>query len=127
METILTHFADTGRPLTYYDAVITGDLGKLGTKILLDLSAKAGADLSNVHVDCGCLIFSGEKDEYCGGSGCACGATTLNGYFLKKMQLGRYRRLLFVATGALLSPTAIQQKESIANIAHAVAIEREDA
>lgn len=123
-QTVLTHFEDTGRAPSDYDAIITGDLGKLGAEILKDLCEEAGTDISAVHRDCGCMIFCGMKDEYCGGSGCACGGVTLNGYFFKQMRKKKLSRILFTATGALLSPTLIQQKDSIPSIAHAVVIER---
>ena len=123
-QTILTHLEDMGRTPSDYDAIITGDLGKLGTEILLDLCARAGTDISAVHQDCGCMIFCGMKDEYCGGSGCACGGVTLNGYFFRQLRRKKLSRILFAATGALLSPTLIQQKDTIPSIAHAVVIER---
>lgn len=123
-EVILTHLEDIGRTPQDYDAIITGDLGKLGAQIVRELCCRAGTDIGGVHMDCGCMIFSGTQDEYCGGSGCACGATVLNGYFMKQMRKKKYGRILFAATGALLSPTMIQQKESIPCIAHAVVIER---
>lgn len=124
VETFLAHLEDTGKSPDYYDAVITGDLGKLGAEIFADLCRQAGVEVSGIHWDCGCMMFRGMKDEYCGGSGCACGATVLNSYFFNKMRKGKFFRILFLATGALLSPTLIQQKDSIPSIAHAVVIER---
>jgi len=123
-ETLLTHFEDTSRTPDDYDVIITGDLGKLGAAILTDLCGREGVNISSVYQDCGCLIFHDMKDEYCGGSGCACGGTILNSYFFRKMRKGDFRKILFMATGALLSPTLIQQKDSIPCIAHAVTIER---
>ena len=124
VETLLKHLRDTDRTPEYYDAIITGDLGKLGAAIFADLCKRADVDVSAVHQDCGCMMFRGMKDEYCGASGCACGGTVLNSYFFRKMRKGKYRRILFLATGALLSPTLVQQKDSIPSIAHGVVIER---
>ena len=73
------------------------------------------------------MIFVNMDKAHCGGSGCGCSGITLNGYFLKKLLDGELKRILFVATGALLSPTIVQQGESIPGIAHAVAIERRNA
>ena len=123
-ETMLAHLQDTGRRPEDYDVIVTGDLGRLGSAIFADLCHRGGADVAAVHQDCGCMMFHGMKDEYCGGSGCACGGTLLNSYFFRKMRKGKFRKIFFLATGALLSPTLIQQKDSIPSIAHGVVIER---
>lgn len=124
LETILTHFEDTGKSPADYDMIVTGDLGTFGSELLVDMANKMGVDLSSVHQDCGSMIFEGVPDSCCGGSGCGCGAAVLNGYLLNRMQEGALQRLLFVATGAMLSPTSIQQGESVPSVAHAVVIER---
>ncbi len=123
-ETVLTHFEDTGTSPSDYDAVITGDLGRFGAEIFDEFLKKAGADIAGRHYDCGEMIFKGCKNEYCGGSGCACGAVVVNAYFLKKLMSGEMERLLFAATGALLSPTSTMQNDSIPAVSHAVVIER---
>ena len=123
-ETIVSHLRDTGRQPSYYDLIVTGDLGTLGSQILLDFTKRLGYDLYGTHMDCGVRIYEGQKDICCGGSGCGCGASTLNGYLLKEMEKGALSKVLFVATGALLSTTSVQQGESIPSIAHAAAIER---
>ena len=125
-ETIATHFEETGRRPDYYDKIVTGDLGSFGTHMMFDLLAECKLDLGERHEDCGKLIYRGEKKINCGASGCGCMASSLNSYFLKSMINGDYRRLLFVATGALMSPTTSLQGESIPSIAHAVAIEKEE-
>ena len=123
-DTLCAHFRETGRKPGDYDLVATGDLGKLGREILLELTAEEGLDLSGCHNDCGLLIYDLQnQDVHCGGSGCGCAASVLNGYLLRQMAEGRLRRILFCPTGALLSPTSTQQGESIPSIAHAVAIE----
>ena len=123
VQTILSHLEDMGVEADYYDAIITGDLGIFGSDILVDLAARNQVDLSTVHKDCGKMIFEG-MDKNCGASGCGCGASVLNSYFFQKMLEGEIGRILFVATGALHSPTSTQQGESIPGIAHAVQIER---
>jgi len=122
-ETILTHFEETGRAADYYDAVITGDLGTFGSELLCDLTSISGVDLSRVHQDCGVLIYEGNDQMHCGGSGCGCGASLLCGHFLDEMQISGISRILFVATGALHSPTSALQGETIPGIAQAVSIE----
>lgn len=123
-DTLKRHFEQTGRAPGYYDVVLTGDLGRLGQEILRDLFAADGIDLGPNYMDCGVLIYDIERqDTHCGGSGCGCSASVLTGHFLRGMRDGLWRRVLFAATGALMSPTTAQQGESIPAICHAVAIE----
>lgn len=124
--TIMTHLQDTGRKETFYDAIVTGDLGVLGSEILVDLAKKEGIDLQGIHADCGAMIYDHEKqDTHCGGSGCGCMASVFSGYFFEQLKTQKMNRILIVATGALMSVMASQQGESIPGIAHAVAIENE--
>lgn len=123
--TMLNHFDDFKREPSYYDLIITGDLGEHGTKILFDMLNKKGIDIQSRHFDCGKKIFEGQKDIMSGASGCGCCASMLGGYILKSMIAGSYKKILFVATGAMLSKTSSLQGESIPCIAHAVDIERE--
>ena len=123
-DTLKRHFEQTGRAPGYYDVVLTGDLGRLGQEILRDLFAADGVDLGPNYMDCGVLIYDIERqDTHCGGSGCGCSASVLTGHFMRGMRDGLWRRVLFAATGALMSPTTAQQGESIPAICHAVAIE----
>ena len=123
-DTLLAHFRETGLTPDYYDLVVTGDLGKLGREILLELTGDEGLDLSGCHNDCGLLLYDlAKQDVHSGGSGCGCAGSVLNGYLLRQMAEGTLRRILFCPTGALLSPTSTQQGESIPSIAHAVSIE----
>ena len=123
-DTLKRHFEQTGRAPGYYDVVLTGDLGRLGQEILRDLFAADGVDLGPNYMDCGVLIYDIERqDTHCGGSGCGCSASVLTGHFLRGMRDGLWQRVLFAATGALMSPTTAQQGESIPAICHAVAIE----
>lgn len=124
LSTICTHFEDTGRTPDYYDAIITGDLGYIGKDILNDLCKKNGYDISTSYNDCGVLMFNQKKqDTHSGGSGCACIATVFSGYLFKLMKEQKIKKLLLVATGALMNSTTSQQGESIPGIAHAVSIE----
>jgi len=125
-DTITTHLKDTERKPTYYDAIVTGDLGKEGTDILNDLCKNFGVDISGVHRDCGKEIFDlNARDINAGGSGCACMATVFSSYFYQELKEKRLNRILLVATGALMSPISIGQGESIPSIAHAISIENE--
>ncbi|MBQ7566216.1 MAG: stage V sporulation protein AD [Oscillospiraceae bacterium] len=124
--TIRAHLDDLQRTPDDYDVIVTGDLGKLGSELLCELFRRDGVEIAEKHKDCGCLIYDAERqDAHMGGSGCGCSATTLCGYFMKKLQAGKYRNLLFCATGALLSPLSTQQGESIPGICHAVSITSE--
>ena len=125
-ETILTHLEDRAVGPEHYDYIVTGDLGTFGSRLLLDLAADCGVDLSRNHYDCGAQLYRGLPKMGCGASGCGCGASVLCGHFLPRLRRGEIRRILFVATGALHSPTSALQSESIPGIAHAVAIERRD-
>ncbi len=122
-DTLLAHLKDSGRPLEYYDRIVTGDLGQVGYALMRELCEKEGLALGDRYTDCGCDIFSPEQGLLAGGSGCGCSAVTLNGHLLRMMEKGQIRRLLFMATGALLSPTTTLQGESIPGIAHAVSLE----
>ncbi len=122
--TLKAHFRDTDRTQNDYDRVITGDLGAVGSALLLELCEKNGFELSrDKHMDCGLLIFSPEQDTHAGGSGCGCSASVLSAYILPRVASGEWKRVLFMATGALLSPTANQQGETIPGVAHAVVLE----
>ena len=123
-DTILTHFRETGLEPEAYDLIVTGDLGALGSRILKDLAWEKGVDITANHVDCGEIIYKVIEDEFQGGSGAGCSAVVLNSYLYSKMMSGGFKRILFVATGALLSTVSSGQGESIPCIAHAVTLER---
>jgi len=122
-DTIMQHFKDTDTCADDYDLILTGDLGALGSRILKDLTWEKGYDISEKHVDCGEIIYKVIEKEFQGGSGAGCSATVLNSYVFTKMQSGAYRRVLFAATGALLSTVSSGQGESIPCISHAVQLE----
>lgn len=122
-DTLLAHFKDTGKRPEDYDLILSGDLGEVGRSILVDMMNDEGYDIAENYNDCGCMIFDGKKqDTHAGGSGCGCGASTLCGYVMNRMKAGELNRVLFMATGALLSPTSTLQGESIPSVAHAVVI-----
>lgn len=123
-DTILTHLSDTGRSAEEYDRIVTGDLGSFGTKMLYSLLKDKGTDITGRHIDCGNIIFSHDQRVNCGGSGCGCSAVVLASHLLPMMEQNGFQRMLFLATGALLSPNSSLQGDSIPGIAHAVAIER---
>ena len=124
LDTLLTHFKDTGRNPSYYDAILTGDLGHIGKEIVIDLAQKQGYNIKSNYNDCGVLIFDKEtQDTHSGGSGCACCGTVFSGFLYNQLQTGKIKKLLLIATGALTNATSSQQGESIPGIAHAVSIE----
>ena len=122
-DSIMQHLKDTGTQSDDYDMILTGDLGALGSRIVKDLCWEKGFDISKVHVDCGEIIYKVVENEFQGGSGAGCSATVLNSYVLTKMQAGLYKRILFAATGALLSTVSSGQGESIPCISHVVEME----
>lgn len=123
-ETIKAHFTETNRSPSDYDLIITGDLGEVGSDILVDLLTRDGFDIIKNHRDCGLMIFDKERqDVHSGGSGCGCIASVLCGHFIDEMKNKRLKRILAVGTGALLSPTSSLQGESVPSVAHAVALE----
>lgn len=123
-DTICTHFDDTGFLPTDYDLIITGDLGRYGKEIAVELLAKKGYNAEANFSDCGIEIFDHKKqDTHAGGSGCGCSAVVFCGYLYQQLKLKNLKKILLVSTGALFSPTSAQQGESIPCIAHAVTIE----
>lgn len=121
---LTAHFKDTGRQPSYYDVIATGDLGYIGKQLVIELMAKEGYEMGENYTDCGIEIFDKEsQDTHAGGSGCACSAVTFTSYFYKKLMEGSIGRMLFIPTGALMSPTTSQQGSTIPGIAHGVVIE----
>ena len=123
-DTIFRHLRDTGRKPDDYDLILTGDLGVLGSRIVKDLLWEKGVDVRENHVDCGEIVYADAPDEFQGGSGAGCSASVFCSYVYTLLQNGGLRRVLFTATGALLSTVSSGQGESIPCIAHAVAIEK---
>lgn len=122
-ETIRAHLKDMSRRPSYYDLIVTGDLGALGLEALRFLLRQEGIDPGEALQDCGVLIFDRKKqDVHCGGSGCGCSAVVLCGYLLGQLKRRKINRILFCGTGALLSTVSVQQGETIPSVCHAVEI-----
>ena len=122
--TLLRYFHISKSCPADYDLIVTGDLGWEGSRILCDLMTAEGTDISDRHNDCGKMIFShNTQDTHSGGSGCGCAAVVLGGYLLPKLQSGDLKRILFMATGAMMSPDSIKQGQSIPGIAHLLCLE----
>ena len=123
-DTILRYFAESGEDPIAYDAIVTGDLGREGSAILFDLLAARGISLHNRHRDCGVMIYDpAYQDAHAGGSGCGCCASVTAAHFLPMLERGEAKRILLMATGALMSPASIQQGGSIIGIAPLVVLE----
>lgn len=124
ISTLTRYFQESGTLPQDYDLIVTGDLGWEGSRILCDLMDAEGYDISSVHNDCGKMIFShNTQDTHCGGSGCGCAAVVLGGYLLPLLERGALGRILFMATGAMMSPDSIKQGQSIPGVAHLVCLE----
>ena len=124
-DTLAALFRDTGTAPSDYDLVVTGDLGYLGHALLTELFRRDGVVLGDNCTDCGILLYDRvRQDMHAGGSGCGCSAAVFNGYLLHGLRTGKWQRLVFAPTGALLSPTSTFQGESIPGICHAVVLSR---
>ena len=123
MDTLITHFKNTNTSENDYDYIITGDLGVLGSKIFTELVKQKGYNIKNKHKDCGAMIYKKEENEFQGGSGAGCGALVFANYFYPKLINKEISKILFIATGALLSTVSSQQGESIPSISHLIAVE----
>ncbi len=121
-DTLLTFFRETVASVDEYDAIFTGDLGKLGSEILIDLTLQEGLDISSKLHDCGGTMYFKEQQTYQGGSGAACTALVFNSYILGKLRRGEYKKILLAGTGALMSPTTSLQGDSIPAITHLVEV-----
>ena len=122
-DTLTALFRDTATTPRDYDLIVTGDLGYLGHALLTELFRRDGVELGDNCTDCGLLLYDRVKqDMHAGGSGCGCSAAVLNGYLLHGLRTGRWQRLVFAPTGALLSPTSSFQGESVPGICHAVVL-----
>ena len=125
IDTLLRHLKDTGRDVSYYDLILTGDLGKYGMDILKDyLDKEHNITLTNYN-DCGVMLYDLEKqsDVHAGGSGPVCSALVIYSYIYELMKKKKLKRVLFLATGALFSPLLLYQKENINSICHAISLE----
>lgn len=123
-DVIYQNMLDFGRQPFDYDKIITGDLGSIGQRALIDLLAEKGYDISGNHIDCGMQIYdSAAQDTHAGGSGCGCAAVTLSAYVLRQLEQKKWKRVLFVPTGALMSKTSFNEGKTVPGIAHGVVLE----
>lgn len=123
-DTIYQNLMDFNRQPGDYDRIITGDLGSIGQRIVIDLLKEKGFDISKQHMDCGIEIYDAKaQDTHAGGSGCGCSAVVLAAMILPKLRKGVWKRVLFVPTGALLSKVSFNEGQTIPGIAHAVVLE----
>lgn len=122
-ECILYNLRDRNISPDYYDVIVTGDLGLVGTKLLNELLHRENTDISDRHLDCGNMIFDCKKQNTgAGGSGCGCSASVFCGHFCKELEKGNIKKMLLVCTGALMSPTTAQLGENVVGIAHGVSL-----
>ncbi len=121
-DTLTQFFKDTGSSPDDYNKIFTGDLGKLGKKILIDLIKENGFDLSDKLEDCGAMLYTDKQQTYQGGSGAACSALVFNSFILNNFKSGNYKKILLAGTGALLSPLTSFQGESVPCIAHCLEV-----
>lgn len=122
-ETLTTHFVNTRTRPEDYDLIVTGDLGALGTRLLKHLMVEKNLPIDKNHVDCGELMYSIDEGDYQGGSGAGCSTVVVGSYIYKKLLKKQINRVLFAATGALLSTLTTQQGESIPGVSHAITLE----
>ena len=119
--TVSAFLRETGMAPSAFDFILTGDLGKVGSRLFCELASREGFDMTERHRDCGTMLYDFEKqDVHAGGSGCGCCASVVCGLILPQLRTGRLKNVLFAATGALMSPTLSQQGETIPSISHAV-------
>ena len=127
MDTLTRYFDESGKSPSEFDAIVTGDLGYEGSEILCDILTSHGYPVRPVHQDCGLLIYRRkEQEKHAGGSGCGCSGVTLAAHFLPMLREGRMKHILFMATGALMSPMSLQQGNNIPGIAHLLHITTEE-
>ena len=122
-DSIKTHFENTSTNPSDYDLIVTGDLGALGSRLVKELLLQKGYDIENNHIDCGELIYHISEKDFQGGSGAGCSAVIMASYIYPKLVKKELNRVLFCATGALLSTVSSQQGESIPSICHIVELE----
>ena len=126
-DTILSYFRESGRTPEEFDTIVTGDLGYEGGSVLCELLEAEGLDIRSKYCDCGVLIYDRERqDKHAGGSGCGCSAVVMAAHFLGRVCCGSIKRMLFIGTGAMMSPSSIQQGLAIPAVAHLICIEHKE-
>ena len=125
-DTIYTHLKELKRDASYYDLIVTGDLGLYGKEILVDyMKEEYNMDISKKYNDCGIMLYDLESQKEClaGGSGPVCSALVNCGMIYEYLKKKKFKRVLWVATGALFSPQMVYQHQNILSIAHAISLE----
>jgi stage V sporulation protein AD len=118
-DTIMRYFSSSGYSPSDFDMIVTGDLGAEGGSILCELLSAEGLDIKKQYADCGTLIYDCEaQDKHSGGSGCGCSAVVLSSYLLPLLESGEASDILLIGTGAMMSPSSIQQGYAIPAVAH---------
>lgn len=126
VDTLVRYFRESGMQPSDFDMILTGDLGEVGHKIVEELTFKEGYDISQNYKDCGLMIYDCKsQDMHAGGSGCGCSGSVLASFILDKFKKQSLRDILWIGTGALMSPMSTQQGQSIPGIAHLVRITKE--
>ncbi len=120
-DTLLRYFHYSDRKPDDFDMIVTGDLGKEGGEILCELLLAENLDIRSRYYDCGTMIYDLERqDMHAGGSGCGCSAVVLASRLCPRLEKGEIRNLLMIGTGAMMSPSSIQQGQSIPAVAHLI-------
>ncbi|MBQ9112195.1 MAG: stage V sporulation protein AD [Clostridia bacterium] len=128
VDTLVNYFRESGCSPEDIGQIVTGDLGFEGGSILCEMMLAEGFDIRKNYNDCGMLIYDRERqDKHAGGSGCGCSAVVLASYYLEKLRMGELKSMLFVGTGAMMSPSSIQQGLAIPAVAHLLKIESREA
>lgn len=123
-DTLIQLFNDTGTKPSDYDLILTGDLGSVGSDVLCNLMSDSGFNINTQHKDCGCMIFDLEKqDVHAGGSGCGCIASVFSADIFCQLKTGKIKKMILMATGALMNTQVINQGETIPSVAHALILE----
>lgn len=122
-KTVTAFLDDTQTDPSDYDLILTGDLGEVGSNLFKELMLKQGITIGQNYNDCGLMMYyKEEQDVHAGGSGCGCSASILCSVILEKIKRHELNNILFIATGALMSPTSSQQGETIPGVAHLINI-----
>ena len=120
-QTIEDYLKDTGKKPEDFDLILTGDLGQVGSTLLREILNQDGINIERQQNDCGLMVYDRQnQDVHAGGSGCGCSAAVFSSYVLQKISEGDLKHVLFIGTGALMSPTSSQQGETIPGVAHLV-------
>ena len=124
-DSIYTYFSLSKIPFEKFDYIVTGDLGFVGSEILCELLSKELSGAEKKHIDCGTLLYDKQNaDVHSGASGCGCSASVLASHFLPMLKKGEINNILFLSTGALMSPSSVMQGENILGVAPVIHIER---